>query len=99
MYQTNFPKRAKGQRYDKPLLPSITRVDGDEIFDAFGDKALGTVKIVGDFNGYDGFGIPTVFEHVEVFLNDGTIVPAYRIKSPEKNYNVCQAYTYKAIRP
>lgn len=98
-YQTNFAKRQPRQRYDARLLPSITyTTDNVNLCEAFTDTPLGTIKITGSFDGFDSYGNPTKFDAIEVTLNDGTIVPAYRIQSPANDYNICQNLSYKAIR-
>lgn len=98
-YQTNFAKRQPRQRYDASLLPTITYATDNNLFEAFTDNPIGTIKITGSFDGFDGFGNPTKFDAIEVTLPTGMIVPAYRIQSPDKNYNICQNYSYKAIKP
>ena len=99
-YQTNFAKRQPRQRYDAPLLPTITyTTDNLHLFEAFTDAPLGMIKITGSIDGRDGFGNPTKFDAIEVTLNNGMIIPAYRIQSPDNSYNICQNYSYKAIKP
>lgn len=99
MYQTNFTPRNKGQRYEKQLLPSLTFEENGKLFEALvEDVLLGTINITGEKDGIDSFGAAVTWQYIEVTLNDGTIVPAYRRKSPENNYAICQNFRFKAVR-
>lgn len=102
MYQTSFVKRNKGQRYEQRLLPLMLIEDNGKAIEPFGaganDLEIGTIKVCEDFPGFTPYGTPTTFQAIEVTLKDGTIVPAYRTKSPDNNYCICQHMQYKAVR-
>lgn len=91
--------RRKGQRYDKPLLPTFctTGPQGGALIQHGSPAPVGTAAVVGIFTGYDPFGGECQYEELECTLPCGTIVPAYRKHSAESNYMVCQRFTYKAV--
>jgi hypothetical protein len=100
-YRPEILKRVKGQRYDKRLLPTLlfqispTKVQDQS--DLSDDGPTFDFVVVGQSEGYDPSGLPCTFDQIEV-TTDTHIVPAYRkYDESDKNWNICQAYTYKAI--
>jgi hypothetical protein len=95
--------RTKGQRYDPPLLGQFNSLEADGTVvggDVCGPQSfIGMGKVVGEFDGFDGFGSPTRYEAIQVTRADGVVVPAFRIKAEGTQYNICQCYTVKAYRP
>lgn len=98
-----FQPRAKGQRYDKGLLVGLdldlvqTNANSGAA-PAPGCPAGSSVEELGEFNGFDGFGLSCVYTALVVTLANGTRVPAYRKYAPGHNYMVCQSYSWKATR-
>lgn len=98
-----FKARLKGQRYDARLLPfpcvpnEVTEAEVD-LYSYDDDLAqgvlIGTVKVLDSFISR---GQPA--QHLCVTLLDGTQVPAYRLSVDNGNWNVCQNYGLKAIKP
>ena len=92
-----FQKRAKGQRYDKSLLPlflfqmstALVAKDVDDVKEF-------PIEILEDFDGFDGFGLPCKFTRIAV-TTPTHIVPAYR-KAEDSTFCICQSYQYKAVR-
>lgn len=100
-YRPEILKRVKGQRYDKRLLPTLLfQVSASKVQDQSDltyDGPQYDFKVVGQSEGYDSFGLPCTFDQIEV-TTDTHIVPAYRMHDEsDKSWNICQAYTYKAI--
>lgn len=100
-YRPQILKRVKGQRYDKRLLPTLlfqispTKVQDQS--DLNEDGPTFDFVVVGQSEGYDSFGGLCIFDQIEVTTNTH-IVPAYRRHDEsDKSWNICQAYTYKAI--
>lgn len=92
-------KRLPRQRHSPSVLPMCYENDGKLLVALDEDSGpIGTMEVVGEFNGFDGFGGSAVYDAIEVTLNDGTLVPCYRTKSPENNYAICQNYDWKIVR-
>lgn len=97
-YISKFPIRQKRQRYEKRLLPMMTFADGNNAIDFDTQQPIGTFIVTNKFDGFDQFSQPVAYEGIELTLNDGTIVPCYRVHNPESNYAICQSFLFKAIR-
>ena len=102
MYQASILPRAKRQRFDKRMLGFTFAGEGNSVIDAdcmdSDVKTVGTFKVVGEKPGFDAYRAPVIWEYIEVTLDSGWIVPAYRIKSEAGNYAICQNFAFRAIR-
>lgn len=104
MYQDpRIVKRKKGQRFDKQLLGTTAQpLDNAEAQSSpyCGVPAGATVKELGTFAGFDGYGADQVYQALEVTLANGTVVPCYRMYVVDNgvvsNYMACQNYGWKA---
>lgn len=101
------PKRLKGQRYDKRLLPMLLAekapglgsVDQAFCVESEANVLSGeyTLKHLGVFDGFDGYGLPEKYDAIEVEVS-GWVVPAYRKHDPSRDYVICQMYSRKAVK-
>lgn len=91
-----FAKRVKGQRYDKSLLPMFLSQQSPTTAKCFDSDKEYPIELLGEFQGYDGFGVPCMFMSVAV-TTPTHIVPAYR-KAEDDSYCIVQNYGRKAVR-
>lgn len=94
-----FPKRAKGQRSDKALLPMFCFAERRRLVSRAGKgkpKLIGKVrKLKTREKGFTSEGDPCFYRNLIVTLPDGTMVPAQ--KRSGGNYAVVQNFGLRAI--
>lgn len=88
-----FIKRLKGQRYAPNLLNPLLFEEHGMAVNPFGECEPMKMEVVGDFSETDPEEV-THYEQLVITHPSGTLVPAYRMKTPKNNSCICQDFNF-----
>jgi hypothetical protein len=92
-----FRERNKGERYDKRVLPTpCFEHENQAVVELPEETVIGKVQVHSEFMATPPmYADPIPHERLIVTLTSGLQVPAYRIKSPDNSFCICQDFSHK----